>query len=92
MSTYAGGGGNNAGGPEPRADHVAALRKLRLEAARQRGMPAFRVLTDAGLFAIAQARPTSTDELLACRGIGNKFVERYGEETLRIFRADADAA
>jgi superfamily II DNA helicase RecQ len=70
---------------DARPDHIEALRKLRLEVARQKRIPAFRVLTDASLFALAAARPASLDEMLQVRGVGPKFVERYGNDALAIF-------
>ncbi len=87
VAAYAQRGPAGGDGEEPRAEHVEALRRLRLDAARKRGMPAFRVLTDAGLFALALAQPQSLDDMLQVRGIGAKFVEKYGEAALAIFTA-----
>jgi superfamily II DNA helicase RecQ len=61
-----------------------ALRKWRLEEARRRGVPAFRIFGDQTLLAIAEQRPLSTAELLAIPGIGIKSVEQYGAQIYRI--------
>jgi DNA topoisomerase-3 len=69
-----------------RPEHVEALRELRLAAARQRNMPAFRILTDAGLIALAAARPSTLEEMSQVRGVGAKFVEKYGAQALEVFQ------
>jgi DNA topoisomerase-3 len=61
-----------------------ALRTWRLKEARRLGVPAFRVLTDRTLHAIAAARPTTASELLAIPGIGIATVEKYGHQLYRI--------
>ena len=55
-----------------------ALRSWRLEEARRRGIPAFRILTDRVLRAIAVSRPATSAALLAIPGIGMSTVEKYG--------------
>lgn len=72
-----------------RPEIVEALRALRLAAARRRNMPAFRVLTDAALHALAAARPSSLDEMRQVRGVGPKFVEQYGRDFLAVFDPSA---
>ncbi len=57
---------------------VASLRAWRLEEARRRRVPAFRILTNRALVAVAQARPSTPQALLAVSGIGAKVVEAYG--------------
>jgi DNA helicase-2/ATP-dependent DNA helicase PcrA len=54
-------------------------------------VPAYVVFTDATLTALAERRPTSTDELLAIAGIGPRKIELYGEATLALLRG-ADVA
>jgi len=61
-----------------------ALRAWRLAEAKRRGVPAFRVLTDATLLAIAEARPSSAAELLDVHGIGMKAVENFGAAIFRL--------
>jgi superfamily II DNA helicase RecQ len=46
--------------------------------ARRRRVPAFRILTDRTMLAVAQARPSSERELLEVHGIGPKLAETYG--------------
>jgi superfamily II DNA helicase RecQ len=63
---------------------ASALRSWRLAEARRRGVPAFRILTDAALNAIAERRPSTAAELLAISGIGMSTVEKYGAQLYRI--------
>jgi RecQ family ATP-dependent DNA helicase len=69
--------------------HIEALRKFRLAVARRSRVPAFRILTDAALVALAGARPSSLEEMLQVRGIGPKFIERHGRDVLTILQPDA---
>ena len=64
------------------AEAEKILRAWRTEEAKAAGKPAFTVLSDAHLRGIAQARPTTAAELLACDGIGPTKLERYGDEIL----------
>jgi DNA topoisomerase-3 len=66
-----------------------ALRAWRLTEAKRRGIPAFRICTDATLKGIAEQRPSSAAELLAIPGIGMKTVESHGAT---IFRLVAESA
>ncbi|MCX6623637.1 MAG: RecQ family ATP-dependent DNA helicase, partial [Acidobacteria bacterium] len=70
----------------PKADPgvAEALREWRLSEARKRGVPAFRIMTDKVLEAIAERRPSTTAELLAISGIGINTVEKYGRLIYRI--------
>jgi superfamily II DNA helicase RecQ len=61
-----------------------ALRAWRLGEAKRRAIPAFRILTDATLRAIAERRPSTGAELLAVPGIGMKAVENYGAAIYRL--------
>ena len=65
---------------------VEALRGFRRDEAKRLGVPAFVVLTDRDLLAIAEAAPTSEDALLAVRGLGRKRVSRYGARIVRLVR------
>jgi ATP-dependent DNA helicase RecQ len=62
------------------------LRAWRSDIARQRGVPAYVVLHDATLDGIVRAWPTTLDELRNVPGIGDKKLEHYGEELLRLVR------
>ena len=61
-----------------------ALRAWRLGEARRRAVPAFRILTDKALQAIAVARPGSESELLTIPGIGAATVKKYGTKIFRL--------
>ena len=56
----------------------ARLKAWRLAEAKKHGVPAFRILTDAVLRAIAQRKPATAAELLSISGIGMSTVEKYG--------------
>jgi DNA topoisomerase-3 len=60
------------------------LRQWRLAEAKRLGVPAFRVLTDRALRAIAEDRPGTAAELLAIPGIGISTVEKYGAHIYRL--------
>jgi DNA topoisomerase III len=61
-----------------------ALRAWRLAEAKRRGIPAFRILTDQALRAIAAKRPATAAELLSIPGIGISTVEKYGSQIYRL--------
>jgi superfamily II DNA helicase RecQ len=61
-----------------------ALRAWRLGEAQRRGVPAFRILTDQTLKAVAANRPATAAELLAIPGIGISTVEKYGAQLYRL--------
>jgi len=67
-------------------DLRARLRAWRSDVARQRGVPAYVVLHDATIDGIVRAWPTTLDELRGVPGIGDKKLEHYGEELLRLVR------
>jgi DNA topoisomerase-3 len=64
-----------------------ALRQWRLNEAKKLGVPAFRVLTDRSLRAIAGDRPATAAELLAIPGIGLATVEKYGAQIYRLVQS-----
>jgi ATP-dependent DNA helicase RecQ len=63
------------------------LRAWRSDVARQRGVSAYVVLHDATIDGIVRAWPTTLDELRNVPGIGDKKLEHYGEELLRLVKA-----
>ncbi|WP_255442405.1 DNA topoisomerase 3 [Corallococcus sp. Z5C101001] len=63
---------------------VETLKAWRLTEARKRKVPAFRILTDRVLDAIASARPSSGAELLSIHGVGPALTERYGTQILSL--------
>ncbi|MFL5351391.1 DNA topoisomerase 3 [Archangium sp.] len=63
---------------------VEALRAWRLTEARRRRVPAFRILTDKVLGAIASSCPRDSTALQRIHGVGPKLAERYGEAILAL--------
>jgi DNA topoisomerase-3 len=61
-----------------------ALRDWRLAEARRREVPAFRILSDKSLQAIAAEKPLSIRELLEIPGVGARLAEQYGAQIFRI--------
>ena len=66
----------------------AALRAWRSEVARQRGVPAYVVLHDSTIDGIAAMRPDTLGELHNIAGIGDKKLEHYGDELIRIVKSN----
>ncbi|KUG51313.1 ATP-dependent DNA helicase RecQ [Kocuria rosea subsp. polaris] len=64
---------------EPQQELFQQLRAWRAAVAKEQGVPAYVVFNDATLAAIAQARPTSLNELRGISGVGDAKLERYGE-------------
>jgi ATP-dependent DNA helicase RecQ len=58
------------------------LRKLRMDIAREKGVPAFVVFGDAVLRDMARKRPSNYVNLLDVKGIGEKKRRQYGELVL----------
>jgi DNA helicase II / ATP-dependent DNA helicase PcrA len=87
-------GRRSAGGPPPAladltpaeaavAERLKAWRRTRAAAD---GKPAFVVFGDRTLAALARARPTTPEALLAVHGFGPAKVERYGPDLLDVLR------
>ncbi|MGC5642754.1 UNVERIFIED_CONTAM: DNA helicase RecQ [Kocuria sp. CPCC 205300] len=68
---------------EPQRELFQQLRTWRASAAKEQGVPAYVVFTDATLAAIAQARPSSPGELRGISGVGDAKLERYGQAVLQ---------
>ena len=68
------------------AEVVAALKAWRLTEARRRRVPAFRILSDRALTALAAARPGNEAELLAVTGIGAAIARKYGKRILSLVK------
>jgi DNA topoisomerase III len=68
----------------PSADLVAALRAWRLLESKKKRVPAFRVMTNRALVAIADARPTSSTALGAVKGVGPKLLQSYGHQLVAL--------
>jgi len=82
------GGRGSEGAARPEAQTSSgledALRAWRLGEAKRRGVPAFRIFSDATLRAIAKTRPQTAGELLAIPGIGMHTIEKYGAQIYRL--------
>jgi DNA topoisomerase-3 len=68
----------------------AKLKAWRRALAAKQGVPAFRIMSDRVLLAIAETEPNTAAELLAIPGVGIKLVEKYGAQIYRILRSNAD--
>ena len=73
-----------AAGEPPDPTLVERLRGFRREVVRRTGLPAYCVLSNETLEAIARARPVDTVALQMVPGIGPVKVEKYGGEILAI--------
>ena len=56
------------------------LRQLRREEATQRAVPAYIVFSDATLREMARLRPTTLEQLLEIRGVGQKKLADFGQQ------------
>ncbi|MGA3026677.1 MAG: DNA topoisomerase 3 [Bryobacteraceae bacterium] len=77
-------------GPRKASVVEAALKSWRLAEARRKHVPAFRILSDKTLQAIAARQPRSNSELLAVAGIGPGIAGKYGAEILRVLAGIAE--
>jgi DNA helicase-2/ATP-dependent DNA helicase PcrA len=64
-----------------------ALKVWRLELAQSTSKPAFTVLVDTSLVAIARSRPQTLGELAQVHGVGASKLDRYGADILGIVAA-----
>jgi DNA topoisomerase-3 len=78
----------NAGTAADASAIADALRAWRLAEARRRRVPAFRVLKDATLLAIADALPADEAALLAIPGIGPALARKHGADILGLIARD----
>jgi len=67
-----------------RPQRVQALKEWRIELARAKRVPAFTILSDRTLNAIASENPSDLDKLQAVHGMGPKLVEKHGKAILSI--------
>jgi ATP-dependent DNA helicase RecQ len=71
--------------PTPASEALAAqLRAWRTAEAKRLGVPAYIVLHNRALLAVALARPVNPAQLLAIDGIGPAKIERFGEAILKL--------
>ncbi len=66
----------------PSAALVETLRTWRLKESKKKRVPAFRILTNRALLAIAEARPATAEALRDVPGIGPKLVQKYSAQLL----------
>lgn len=79
--------------PTPEAEAVGAkLKEWRAAEAKRLGVPAYMVLQDRALNAIALARPANPNQLLAIDGFGPAKLKKFGESILRLCGAAKLAA
>lgn len=62
------------------------LKKLRLQLAREKEVPAYIVFSDRTLIEMASLKPQSLEEMLYVNGVGKQKLELYGETFLQIIR------
>ena len=65
---------------------VERLKTWRRNLAKEKHVPAFRVMTDRTLNAVAMRKPITLDALRAVGGIGERTAKSYGEAILRLVR------
>jgi ATP-dependent DNA helicase RecQ len=70
-------------------DLFERLRKWRRRIAEARGKPAWTILDDKALRAIAREKPASPAALLRCKGIGEKRLADFGAELLNLVAGQA---
>jgi ATP-dependent DNA helicase RecQ len=70
----------------------SALEKWRAGAARDMGVPAYAIISDAVLRAISRAQPTSRSELARIQGLGPRALAKFGEDLLRVAGSETSAA
>ena len=61
-----------------------ALRALRLELAREQGLPPYVIFHDATLAEIARRKPLSRDAFLEIPGIGERKAARYAQDFMAV--------
>jgi superfamily II DNA helicase RecQ len=59
----------------------------RSQKAKEAGVPAYVILHDKTLHAVADARPGTHRELLALPGLGPVKVQRWGDDLLEVVRS-----
>lgn len=74
--------------PSAEPGRIEALREWRRREAVRRAVPAYVVLHDRTLVALAAARPATLDALSEIPGIGPAKLEAYGRDLLALFAAE----
>ncbi len=68
------------------------LRETRARLAREQGVPAYIIFHDATLLAMLRARPDTRADMASISGVGERKLERYGEDFLAVFARHAQLA
>lgn len=68
-----------------------ALRRWRLQEARRRSVPAFRIFNDQVLRSIVSDLPRSSNQLLAISGVGSNLVKQYGTQICSVVKQNASS-
>ena len=63
---------------------LESLKKLRLELAKEREVPAFVIFSDATLYEMVNKRPNDLEEFSSIKGVGNQKLLDLGEKFLKI--------
>ncbi len=63
-----------------------ALKQLRIQFARNRGVPAFAIFTDAALTEMCRKLPVTEREFLAVSGVSQNKLQKYGKAFLRVIK------
>ena len=71
----------------PGTERYAALKAWRAEVAKEHGLPAYVIFHDATLAEMARTQPSSLDDLSQISGVGEKKLEAYGREILRVLES-----
>lgn len=64
-----------------------SLRGTRARLAKEQGVPAYRIFTDATLLQMLREHPQSLSEFATISGVGEMKLARYGEEFLSVLTA-----
>ena len=65
-----------------------ALRKKRLELAKESGKPAYTIFADRTLIEMAASKPRTQEDLSRIFGVGARKLERYGADFLAIIERE----
>ncbi|WP_282085875.1 DNA helicase RecQ [Aquimarina algiphila] len=64
-------------------DLFEKLRLLRLELAKEAGIPAYQIFSDATLKEMEKSRPMSDDEFMQINGVGRQKMQNYGYQFIK---------
>jgi len=67
------------------------LRDTRARLAREQGVPAYIIFHDATLLAMLRERPATRDAMAGISGVGERKLERYGEDFLAVLKTSVES-